>query len=285
MFADFLKEHTILTTVNNSADDIDDVDDEDLMLEPTAEGKQLVRRTTCYPPHLQRIKNRDPINNSHQKTYLVEVPLSELVIWDAVRGLELAQRATKNATRYHELFCKVIDSVLSKMEVTTGGGRRRVGAASSARDSIDVLMEQRQAQQEARQAEVQNNANNLVDDVNGPLGGGGLENDAAVLGAGNGTGGTATEELPALLMRRYELRVLPLRRPGAYPPFDVQFRDNDSTQYTSSGSSAIQAVSLRQIRSRAMGHLVTVSGMIVRASDVKPTIYKYHFSFARGDCS
>ncbi|KAK1747632.1 DNA replication licensing factor MCM7 [Skeletonema marinoi] len=270
MFADFLKEHTILTTVNNSADDIDDEDDEDLMLEPTAEGKQLVRRTTCYPPHLQRIKNRDPINNSHQKTYLVEVPLSELVIWDAVRGLELAQRATKNATRYHELFCKVIDSVLSKMEVTTGGGRRRGGAASSARDSIDVLMEQRQAQQEARQAEVQNNANNLVDDVNGPLGGGGLENDAAVLGAGNGTGGTATEELPALLMRRYELRVLPLRRPGAYAPFDVQFRDNDSTQYASSGSSAIQAVSLRQIRSRAMGHLVTVSGMIVRASDVKP---------------
>eukprot|EP00984_Skeletonema_dohrnii_P014786 scaffold6280_cov79-Skeletonema_dohrnii-CCMP3373.AAC.1 len=201
MFADFLKEHTILTTVNNSADDIDDVDDEDLMLEPTAEGKQLVRRTTCYPPHLQRIKNRDPINNSHQKTYLVEVPLSELVIWDAVRGLELAQRATKNATRYHELFCKVIDSVLSKMEVTGGGGRRRGGAASSARDSIDVLMEQRQAQQEARQAEVQNNANNLVDDVNGPLGGGGLENDAAVLGAGSGTGGTATEELPALLMR------------------------------------------------------------------------------------
>lgn len=268
IFADFLKEHTILTTVNNSDDDLDDIDDDDLLLEPTAEGKQLVRRTTCYPPHLQRIKNREPINNSHQKTYLVEVPLSELVIWDAVRGLELARRATKNATRYHELFCKVIDSVLSKMQVTGTGGRR--GGASSARDSIDVLMQQRQAQQEARQAEVQNNANNLGDDVNGPLGGGGLENDAAVLGAGNGTGGTATEELPALLMRRYELRVLPLRRPGVYAPFDVQFRDNNSSQYGSSGSSAIPAVSLRQIRSRAMGHLVTVSGMIVRASDVKP---------------
>lgn len=268
IFADFLKEHTILTTVNNSDDDLDDIDDDDLLLEPTAEGKQLVRRTTCYPPHLQRIKNREPINNSHQKTYLVEVPLSELVIWDAVRGLELARRATKNATRYHELFCKVIDSVLSKMQVTGTGGRR--GGASSARDSIDVLMEQRQAQQEAREAEVQNNANNLGDDVNGPLGGGGLENDAAVLGASNGTGGTATEELPALLMRRYELRVLPLRRPGVYAPFDVQFRDNESSQYGSSGSSAITAVSLRQIRSRAMGQLVTVSGMIVRASDVKP---------------
>ena len=266
IFASFLNEHTILTTVNDSNDDIDDVDDEDLMLEPTAEGKQLVRRISCYLPHLQRIKNREPTNNSHQKTYLVEVPLSELAVWDAVRGLELANRAMKNATRYHELFCKVIDSILSQMEVT-GGGRRRRGAAS-ARDSIDVLLEQRQAQQDAREAELQNN-NDLGDDVNGPLGGGGLENDAAVLR--NTTGGTATEELPALLMRRYELRLLPLKRPGIYPPFDVQFRDSNSSQYASSGGMpAVPAASLRQIRSRAMGQLVTVSGMIVRASDVKP---------------
>ena len=250
------------------------------MLEPTAEGKQLVRRVTCYPPHLQRIKNREPINNTHQKTYLVEVPLSELVSWDAVRGLELAQRATMNATRYHELFCKVIDSVLAAMEVTgsgAGGRRRDGGGGGSARDSIDVLLEQRQAQQEARAAEIQANANNLGDDINGPLGGGGLENDAAVLGAGNAAaaGGTATEDLPPLLMRRYELRVLPLRRPGMFPPFDVQYRDSDSSPYVSSSSkigasAAIEAVSLRQIRSRAMGHLVTIRGMIVRASDVKP---------------
>ena len=86
-------------------------------------------------------------------------------------------------------------------------------------------------------------------------------------------------------MRRYELRILPLRRPGSFPPFHVQHRDAPSSPYyrpsssllgskldggPSSSSDSIEGSSLRQIRSRALGHLVTIRGMIVRASDVKP---------------
>ncbi|EED92025.1 member of mcm2/3/5 protein family, partial [Thalassiosira pseudonana CCMP1335] len=63
-----------------------------------------------------------------------------------------------------------------------------------------------------------------------------------------------TEDLPPLLMRRYELRILPLRLAAA----------------PSSAEGAVEGVSLRQIRSRSMGHLVTLRGMIVRSSDVKP---------------
>jgi DNA replication licensing factor MCM7 len=37
-----------------------------------------------------------------------------------------------------------------------------------------------------------------------------------------------------------------------------------------SSQSEIDGLSLRQVRSRALGHLVTIKGMIVRASDVKP---------------
>ena len=274
MFSLFIREHTILTTVSNPNQESEA---DDLLLEPTAEGKQLVRRVSCFPPHLQRIKNRHPYE-PHQKTFLVEIPLSELVSWDAVRGSELAQRATRNAMRYHELFCKVVDSILKAMEVTplqndSAGDR---AAAASARDSIDVLLEQRRAQQDARQADQARDNSREGEDVNGPLGGGGLENDAAVLGGGNVAGG-ATEDLPPLLMRRYELRILPLKRHGFFPPFDNQYRDGATSPYstgskleTAGVAGEVEGVSLRQIRSRAMGALVTIRGMVVRASDVKP---------------
>mmetsp|Transcript_44388 Transcript_44388/g.79633 ORF Transcript_44388/g.79633 Transcript_44388/m.79633 type:complete len:912 (-) Transcript_44388:151-2886(-) len=282
LFALFLREHTVLTQA--SADDAadSDLDDDDLLLEPTAEGKTLVRRVPCFPPHLQRIKNRQPYYDVEglldgSRTYLIEVPLSELVAWDAVRGTELAQRASGNAMRYHELFCKVMDSILNSMDVTTSTDAGNA-AAAMARDSVDVLLEQRRAQQDARREEQQASqaADGGLDDINGPLGGGGLENDAAVLAGNNPTGGTsATEDLPPLLMRRYELRILPLQRPGTFPPFDRQYRDTTSSPYASASGKLdttpdIEGVSLRQIRSRAMGHLVTLRGMIVRSSDVKP---------------
>lgn len=290
-FTLFLREHTILTSAS-AADAADsDIDDDDLLLEPTAEGKTLMRRVPCFTPHLQRIKNRQPYYNVEglegKRTYLIEVPLSELLVWDAVRGSELAQRASGNAMRYHELFCRVIDSVLDSMSSSTtssttdndGGGNAAANGAG-ARDSIDVLLEQRRAQQDARREEQQaaQAANGGVDDVNGPLGGGGLENDAAVLAGNNQAGpNSATEDLPPLLMRRYELRILPLKRAGTFPPFDRQYRDTTSSPYPNSSPVAkletspdIDGVSLRQIRSRALGHLVTLRGMIVRSSDVKP---------------
>jgi hypothetical protein len=311
-FALFLREHTILRAA--SADDAllddDELDDDDLLLEPTSEGKTLVRRVPCYAPHLRRIKDRMPYHDvgglEGKRTFLIEVPLSELVVWDAVRGSELARSATGNASRYQELFCRVVDSILDGMTPSSssvggrgggGGGRGAsssssssgAAAAASARDSIDVLSEQRRAQQEARREEreaARSAAGGLPDDANGPLGGGGLENDAAVSGGAAGAPATsATEDLPPLLMRRYELRILPLRRPGSFPPFHVQHRDAPSSPYyrpsssllgskldggPSSSSDSIEGSSLRQIRSRALGHLVTIRGMIVRASDVKP---------------
>ncbi|KAL7536153.1 LOW QUALITY PROTEIN: hypothetical protein ACHAWF_011224 [Thalassiosira exigua] len=307
LFALFLREHTILTTASSSADDggglgatNDDDGDGDVLLEPTPDGlgKAPVRRVPCYPPHLQRIKDRLPYRGveglkDDGRTFTIEVPLSELAVWDPVRGTELAKRASRNAMRYKELFCRVIDSILDSMSVSDGGdgrggggGGRGAARGGAQRDSVDVLLEQRRAQQEARAEEVRAARERAAgeDDANGPLGGGGLENDAAVLaGAGGQAGGAgATEDLPPLLMRRYELRLLPLRRPGSIPPFHRQRRDGASSPYPSNvpskdsssssggGSGALEGVSLRQVRSRAVGRLVTLRGMIVRASDVKP---------------
>lgn len=168
--------------------------------------------------------------------------------------------------RYQELFCKVVDEVLEGMASTYPGGRNGTGGAR--RDAIDVLADQRRAQQEAHRANNGDNGNIHGEDVNGPLGGGGLENDAAVRNAQNvNTAGGATEDLPPLLMRRYELRILPLKRHGVFPPFDRQYIDGKDSQYASEeGVGEVQGVSLRQVRSQAIGSLVTVCGMIVRAS-------------------
>jgi len=288
LFALFLREHTILTSATASDQTDSDLEDDDLLLEPTAEGKQLMRRIPCFTTHLQNIKNRIPYSNidglDNSRTYIIEIPLSEIIHWDAARGTELAQRASGNAMRYHELFCKVIDSILDTMSVTNNSRNgTRNGGNGGVRDSIDILLEQRRAQQELHREEqhAAAAAANGGDDINGPLGGGGLENDQAVLntdGTTNQQGGgitSATEDLPPLLMRRYELRILPIQRPGIYPPFDKQYRDTPtSPYYTSSGkldtTPDVEGVSLRQIRSRALGHLVTLRGMVVRSSDVKP---------------
>lgn len=241
-FTSFLQEHTILQTATEQ-----DEDDDSIMLEPTSDGAHNLHRVPCYPPLLQRIKDRRYFDES--KTFIVEIPLSELSDWDAIRGADLAERATKNTKRYQDLFCTAIDNVLKGMQADN--------PSSTARDTIDILQEQRAAQQEARNAERANdNAN--------PGEQGGIMNDAAMQN-NNATPGGAAEDFPPILMRRYELRILPVGRYGSLFPFENQHHAKKSDlEKTMSG------VSLRYVRSRSMGRLVTIRGMIVRASDVKP---------------
>ena len=51
---------------------------------------------------------------------------------------------------------------------------------------------------------------------------GGVLNDAAMQGTNAATAAGATEDFPPLLMRRYELRILPLGRRGSLFPFEQQ---------------------------------------------------------------
>lgn len=240
LFAHFLQEHQIQITDKPGGD----CDDENLV--PTA-GNFNVRRGPCYPPLLQRIKDRnypDPSN----PTFVVEIPLSEIVSWDAVRGGDLAQRATKNAMRYQAIFCEIIDKTLENLSTSN--------ERAPARDTIDILLEQRIAQA-SQQANQGSNNQNLDPEEGGVL------NDAAQ----NNTNHQASEELPAILMRRYELRILPLGRRGTFLPFDRQYHGKTlETDAPEAGG-----ISLRFVRSRSMGRMVTIRGMIVRATDVKPS--------------
>lgn len=226
-------------------------------MEPVADGTQSVIRKPCFPPILQRIKDKHYLESDEAKTFILEIPLSELIAWDSIRGGDLAERATNNAMRYQEVFAKVIDDVLKGMEESPN-------ASVGARDTIDILHEQRIAQQEASQqarAAAQQQAVNA---------GGGIMNDEAQINnnSNNGDIGGATEAFPADLMRRYEIRILPAGRRGTRFPFLNQHISKGGP-YAKAASDLV-GLSLREIRSRSMGKIVTVRGMIVRSSDVKP---------------
>jgi DNA replicative helicase MCM subunit Mcm2 (Cdc46/Mcm family) len=261
------------------------------LLEPTAEGQDAVARVPCYPPVLQRIVDRD-YHTEDANTFVLEIPLQELVAWDSVRGADLAQRAGDNTLRYLNLFSKAIDTALEGLQPssntannnngrrnTTGTGRNTTNTGNQPpnrlRDTYDVLQEQRVAQQARR-------AQQLAQGGGGPLpADGGVLNDGANnINGGNGGGngnngrGGAIEDFPHELMRRYELRILPLGRRGTLAPFDRQHIPHRGAgggdKLSKQQETACEGVSLRHVRSKSMGKLVTIRGMVVRASDVKP---------------
>lgn len=221
-------------------------------MEPGTNG---LYRTKCFSSILRRIKNRQ-FYKPDDKLFIVEIPLDELMLWDGIRGADLANRATENTNRYQALFCTVIDRILDSIEATNLQSRHQ--------DSVDILHEQRLQQQALRQQqqrEQQQMQNNAGEEE------GNLAGDMAMRQSG------VTDEFPPILMRRYELRILPMGRPGAHNPFKFQHRPNHNSLNAildKSNQNTMSGVSLRHIRSHAMGRLVTIRGMIVRSSDVKP---------------
>ena len=273
IFTSFILEHTIRRVVRNNDDDENNEDDQRLF-EPTNDGSTLrIERIPCYPPLLQKIVDKDYPSDS-ATTFLVEIPLLELAQWDAVRGKDLSDRATANGLRYHSLFCAVLDNLLqNNFRQTAQTGRNNnnnnnnsnAGTSNSVllRDAMDILQEQRLAlHQQSQQQQQQQH----VDPDQG-----GVAGDAA-----NTNNGDERNAFPPMLMRRYELRILPLGRRGSLFPFEDQYFSGNKTPGTNSNTNDIsvipRGVSLRHVRSKSMGRLVTITGMIVKASDVKPML-------------
>ena len=267
-FTSFLTEHTILKIVRENDDDVDNDDDptNGRLLEPT-DGPYSVERSLCYHPLLQRIVNREYGDDS-MTTFLIEVPLSELVDWNTDRGSDLAHRVSRNTLRYHSLFCSVIDEVMRGMQPQRDVANASTNRRTLLRDTIDILQEQRletQRRVQEDQQQQQNDGQAL----------GGVAQEAA---DNRNNPNQVTQDFPPMLLRRYELRILPLGRRGTLAPFVDQYLSKSAT------ASYIppEAVSLRNIRSRSMGRLVTVTGMVVRASDVKP--YCHVATYSCDDC-
>ena len=152
LFAKFIQEHQILRVVPDS------LEENDINLIPLDDTHSL-RREACYLPHLQRIKDRHYYED--MPNFIVEVPLDELADWDNIKGADLAKRASRNAMRYHKLFCSVVDDAINNLQATNNAG---AGTNNGLRDTIDILHEQRLAQEAENQA---NNANNNGPNNNG----------------------------------------------------------------------------------------------------------------------
>lgn len=210
-----------------------------------------VYRINCYKSLLKRIKNRHYFNDT-DKVFIIEVPLDEIIAWDGVQGIELANRAKGNTNRYQSIFCNVFDRILASMQVTDEN--------TTQRDCIDVLHEQR-IHQQTRRRELEALQQQQDNEEDGNL---------AAENAMRETG--VTDEFPPVLMRRYELRIMPMGRHGTLPPFKFQYSSQIGLleQLGSQKNNTLVGVSLRSIRSQSIGKLVTIRGMIVRASDVKP---------------
>ena len=243
LFRQFLKEYIDI----NAEDD----DDETSPNEPQP----------LYKKHLQAVKSRTETT--------LQIYLSDLIRWDAVRGGDLAARAMLNTKRYLNVFAEVIDDEL------LGFVREEVNAATGSAqhvpmDAIDVLVEQRLAS-DARRREQQQN------EMGAEAASGGLMNDPAVVNEQNGVG--AMNSLPPALMRRYELQILPPYAKRKMNPQSIamavaskELDANDKALIIGKEANQMEnyGVSLREIRSSHLGQLVTIKGMIVRASDVKP---------------
>ena len=283
-FSSFLTEHRILRVVQDNDND-NAVNDDHRIFEPVANSDLLVERVPCYHPLLQRIVDRDyravDANNANANAangtgaFLMEIPLSELVEWNATRGSDLAQRVSENTLRYQALFCSVVDQHLRALEPSDHSLQAPASApaattgrnGSQLRDTLDILQEHREAAQErARQQQAMLRGGNDHDDPNGGVDGDAAANGNRTTARGGGGDPNLTQDFPPELMRRFELRILPLGRRGTLFPFSTQYLPPK----VAAATTAPVGVSLRHVRSKSMGRLVTITGMVVRATDVKP---------------
>jgi len=253
-FREFINEYTDVLPSKDDDNDEDEDEDEPVLI---------------YRHYLKEIKDRECIT--------LNIYLSELIRWDGVRGGDLASRVESNAKRYMEQFLEVVDAELEQMNVGDSVNH------DSNRTASDILMDHREIrheesqQQQARQDMNLGMQSGLLSD---PFGG-------VVGNDGNGNGGV-TNAIPAVLKRRYELHILP-----AY----VQRYDNDAVSAFGNGRRNLRkegkrnsgddeniAVSLRSVRSDRIGQLVSIKGMIVRASDVKPCCLVACYTCERCGC-
>lgn len=227
-------DHRITVFVSNDSDD----EDEDALMIPN--GDDNARQIICYRELLQRIKDRRFLDDS-VRTFVVQVPLAELSLYDE----DLADAARNNTMRYISIFTQALDKVLEESIAPHD--------PAPARDTVDFLEEHR------RQIinEQQQNQNNTANpNIGGGEAIGGVEEEQQ---QNNANTSGATERIPPEVMRRFELRILPHK--GTLFPFDTQ---------VSSDTNPHKPLSLRQVRASSLGKLVSVTGMVVRSSDVKP---------------
>ena len=231
---------------------------------PAAAGEGGSRRAK-YMELIEDIVQR------RQRVVRIDVDLDDVVLHeDATFALDIAQ----NTHRFLQLFSKAIDMIVDERSAKLGRGRSSSSSSSSSsafaddgqegEDVADVLIKHRVLQIRLHEQQL-----GLDDGMAAAGAAGAGAAGGGILGAdGDGEGGqhepTAAEReaaeraksekaqaalrenLPPMLLRKYEVRVRPRQRDES------------------------NALALRHIKANDLGKLVTVKAIVLRASDVKP---------------
>jgi DNA replicative helicase MCM subunit Mcm2 (Cdc46/Mcm family) len=272
LFCKFLLEHRITVSGarrrNRNGPDEDD-DDDDILMVPTDDqhagtNDEAPRSINCYRELLQRVKDRQFLDESI-RTFIVQVPLDELRDYGN-NGEEVADAAAGNTMRYQRLFTQAVDTVLEE-SMQHENIAPLIDTADFMEEHRRQALGEQQQQQQARQ-QAQANMGEAM---------GGVEEEAQ---RANTNVNGATQMIPPEVLRRFELRILPHR--GTLFPFDRQVLSTTTTTNSTTTAAGekpppphdgtvTKPLSLRQVRAQSLGRLVTVTGMVVRASDVKPS--------------
>ena len=300
LLAQFIRHHTILVRDDDDDDDGGGDDDDDNMFIPTADhddeeggrhSSMRLRKVNCYQQLLHRIRHRQyyttTTNNNNNDaphttaaTFVIEIPCMELIRYNPALYTDLVHdRIIPNAMRYHEIVCTVLDQLLAEIPLS-----RNHDDEEAPRNVEDILYDQRltlQQQQQQQPPPTTEEADaaaaaalNPYQEPRGPLE---EEEEAAANAAANAKTTNLTADFPPLLMRRYELRILPVGRKGIYPPFSQQYHHHHFAHFQKDltddlTTTTIVPTSIRNVRAHCIGRLVTITGMIVRVSDVKPIL-------------
>ncbi len=184
-------------------------------------GVQLVEK---YKHLLQRIANRE------LDTLIID--LNDVASFASggskAFGQELVQNIKANTRRYVQLFCEAVDSLLPEptKDLSAGSG-------SGKEDVLDVIREQRLAQNEKDREQRRREREQLGAgaDADGDAADAALELDEE-------------QKFPPVLMRRYHLYFAPQK--------------------------AEKPLAVRQVRGSHLGKFISVRGIITRVSEVKP---------------
>lgn len=159
---------------------------------------------------------------------ILDIKLDDLIAFKRSEYEPVVARIEANASRYLTIFSQAIDSCLSDEDVLETN-------PDIIGDTFDILHRQRIAQNENIRRAAEENAQNNPEDAEAQMNNGGVANDAATL--------IDKVDYPVSLTRRYELRIIPRTEKSAPP-------------------TPPPPVSLRHIRSSAIGRLVTTLGMV-----------------------
>ncbi len=191
LLEEFFREHSILIDVNNSIATSNSNEDEEMLEEPTL-GDDRVSRINCYQGLFDKIRSR--------QACVIQLPLDELIDWDAIRGRDLAVKITNNALRYQQ---HIIPAILDQHFLRPTAPPTSSTTASSTTEQervqhwLDVLQQQR-FQEATRNSSTNDNNNSNNEEPEGEL--------ASEMQSQNQQLGV-TQDFPPQLMRRYELHI------------------------------------------------------------------------------